>query len=304
MQSHHSALRAGFAILLTACTLFGFATPQWASAQGTPSPDTSATPSTSTTIDGLPDGPLGTQIQWLVDYLNMPAGDAATVDLTAVFTPEVLAQVPADQMQQILAQIRGEIGPVHVKPGSILTTRDLPATTARFVLVGKDGIELPTSLSIDRDSGLINGIFFENPVMPAAASAASPVASPEASPAASPESGLMLPQGALGQQIQWLLDTVNGTAPITEADIAARFTPEVLAETSAADIIARIELVRASAPVSVKDNLIITTMDYPPSTSGFVLQAANGSEFQAGITIDIESGLIRGFTIDPLFVGA
>ncbi|MGN6032731.1 MAG: Cpe/LpqF family protein [Thermomicrobiales bacterium] len=294
-----SPLRAGFAILLATLTIFGFAAPQWSAAQGT-----SATPSTSTTIDGLPDGPLGTQIQWLVDYLNMAPEEAATIDLTTIFAPEVLAQVSAEEMQGILAQIAAQLVPVTVKPGSILTTRDLPATNGRFVLVGKDGIEIPVTLSVDRTSGLINGIFFENPVVPAASPVASPEATPAASPAASPESGLVLPQGALGEQIQWLLDTVNGTAPVTEADIEARFTTEFLASTPASTVIEQIELVRANAPVSVKDNLIIMTMDYPPSTSGFVLQAGNGSEFQTGVSVDTGSGLIKGFSIEPLFVGA
>lgn len=299
MPPRRSPFRAGFAILIASLTIFGFAAPQWAAAQGT-----SATPSVSTTIDGLPDGPLGTQIQWLVDYLNMAPEQAATIDLTTVFAPEVLAQVSAADLGNLLAQIAAQFAPVTVKPGSILTTRDLPATNGRFVLVGKDGTEIPATLSVDRESGLINGIFFENPVMPAASPVASPVASPAASPAASPESGLVLPEGALGEQIQWLLDTVNGSTKVTEADIEARFTPEFLATTPASEIVEQIELVRANAPVTVKDNLIIMTMDYPPSTSGFVLQAGNGSEFQTGVSIDTGSGLIKGFSIEPLFVGA
>ncbi|MGC4107357.1 MAG: Cpe/LpqF family protein [Thermomicrobiales bacterium] len=296
MPSRRSPLRAGFAILLATFTLFGLAAPH-----GTIAQTTSATPSASpSAVDGLPEGPLGTQIQWLVDYLNMPAEDAAKVDLTTTFSPEIFTQITAGELQTILAQVATELSPVRVKPGSILTTRDMPATTARFVLVGKNGIEVPVSLSVDRESGLVNGIFFENPVMPTA----SPAASPQASPAASPEAGLVLPQGALGEQIQWLLDTVNGTTPVTEADVKARFTPEFLATTPASTIVEQIELVRATAPVSVKDNLIIMTMDFPPSTSGFVLQADNGSEFQTGVTIDVESGLIRAFSIEPLFVGA
>lgn len=298
-----SPFRAGFAILLASLTLFGLAAPQWSAAQGT-----SATPSTSTTIDGLPDGPLGTQIQWLVDYLNLPPEEAATVDLTTIFAPEVLGQVSAEELQGILAQVSTLLAPVTVKPGSILTTRDMPATNGRFVLVGADGTEVPVTLSVDRDSGLVNGIFFGNPILPTASPVASPVASLAASPAASPEaspvSGLVLPEGALGEQIQWLLDAVNGTTPVTEADIQARFTPEFLATTPASEIIEQIELVRANAPVSVKDNLIIMTMDYPPSTSGFVLQAENGSEFQTGVSIDTDRGLIKGFSIEPLFVGA
>lgn len=300
MRLPRSPLRAGIAILLASCTLFGFASPQWSAAQGT-----SATPSASpSAIDGLPAGPLGTQIQWLVDYLNMPAEDAAAVDLTATFTPDVLAQVSPAELQGILAQISASVGPVHVKPGSILTTRDMPATTARFVLVGKDGIEVPVSLSIDRDSGLVNGIFFGAPVMPDASPEAIPAGSEAATPEASPESGLVLPQGALGEQIQWLLDSVNGTAPLTEADVAAHFTPEFLATTPAATVIEQITLARTAAPLSVKDNLIIMTMDFPPSTGGFVLQGTGGNEFQAGVTIDVESGLIRGFSIEALFVGA
>ena len=61
-------------------------------------PSTATAQDVSPTPAGWPEGPLGEQIQWLVDYINMPAADAAEVDLTTKFTPGVLADVSADEL--------------------------------------------------------------------------------------------------------------------------------------------------------------------------------------------------------------
>lgn len=287
MRFRHSPLRSGFAILLATLTILGVVGIRGISAQdATPAPTA-----------GLPEGPLGVQIQWLVDYLNMNPADAEAVDFTTIFTSDVLADVAEPDLKAIFAEIHTQMGTVRVKPDSIATTRDFPATNANFMLVGDTGIELPTSLSVDPDSGLISSVYFQDPILPAATPVASPAASPAASPVTTPEHGLVLPPAAMGEQIQWLLDTVNGTTPVTETDIEAHFSPTFLSTTPASDVVAQIEAARATAPLTVKDNMIITTMDYPPSTGGFVLLGAKGEEFQVGITMDVESGLIRDFVI-------
>jgi hypothetical protein len=121
---------------------------------------------TAAANSGLPEGPLGTQIQWLVDYINSPESDAASVDLTTVFAPWVLADVPAPQLQQILSNIRAQLAPVTVDTETMVTT-DLPPTNANFYLVGADGTQLPTSMSVDPTSGLISSIWFSAPIPPA-----------------------------------------------------------------------------------------------------------------------------------------
>lgn len=115
----------------------------------------------------LPEGPLGEQIQWLVDYINTPESEAASVDLTTIFSPGVLADVSADQLQQILNNIRTELAPVTVDTETMVTTRDQPPTNANFYLVGEDGTQLPTSMSVDPASGMISSIWFAAPIPPA-----------------------------------------------------------------------------------------------------------------------------------------
>lgn len=128
---------------------------------------TEAQDATPAPAAGLPEGPLGTQIQWLVDYINTPEGDAASVDLTTIFAPWVLADVPAPQLQQILNNIRTQLAPVTVDTETMVTTANLPPTTANFYLVGADGTQLPTTLSVDPTSGMISSIWFAAPIAPA-----------------------------------------------------------------------------------------------------------------------------------------
>lgn len=115
----------------------------------------------------LPEGPLGEQIQWLVDYINMPAADAAAVDLTTKFTPGVLADVPADQLAVIIGNLRDQLAPVTIDTASLVTTEDLPPTNANFVLVGRDGTRQPVSLTVAPDTGLIGSIWFSTQLPPA-----------------------------------------------------------------------------------------------------------------------------------------
>ncbi len=120
-----------------------------------------ATAQDSTSVaEGLPEGPLGEQMQWLVDYINMPAADAASVDLTTKFTPGVLADVPADQLAAIIGRLRDQLAPVTIDTASIVATENLPPTGATFNLIGRDGTQQPVSLTVDPESGLISSIWF------------------------------------------------------------------------------------------------------------------------------------------------
>ena len=86
---------------------------------------------------GLPEGPLGEQIHWLVDYINMPAADAASVDLTTRFTPGVLADVPADQLAAIIGRVRDQLAPVTIDTATIVTTRDTPPNGRHLHAAGR-----------------------------------------------------------------------------------------------------------------------------------------------------------------------
>src|SRR5215207_9101175 len=121
---------------------------------------------------GLPEGPLGEQMQWLVDYINMPAADAASVDLTTKFTPGVLADVPADQLAAIIGTLRDQLAPATIDTATIATTRDLPPTGANFTLVGVDGTRQPVSMTVVPDTGLIGSIWFSAQLPPAPTSEA------------------------------------------------------------------------------------------------------------------------------------
>ena len=116
---------------------------------------------------GLPEGPLGEQIQWLVEYINLPAADAASVDLNTKFTPGVLADVPADQLAAIIGRLRDQLAPVTIDTASIVTTRDLPPTNANFILVGSDGTQQPVSMTVASHTGLISSIWFSAQLAPA-----------------------------------------------------------------------------------------------------------------------------------------
>lgn len=128
----------------------------------------------------LPQGPLGEQIAWLAETLNADPATWNPNDLAVHFAPAFLAQIPAEQLPALFTQLQQQLGPSHIEPGPMMTTRDMPPTNARFVLVGETGLRILVTVNIDRGSGLIDGFF----VAPAPA-ASTPVASPVAGAAVS-----------------------------------------------------------------------------------------------------------------------
>ena len=159
-------IRVGLAVLLAAVFSLSMVSQLEANAQS------DAPAASPTVIEGLPDGPLGEQMTWLVDYINMPAADAASVDLTTIFSPGVLADVPADQLAAIIGRLRDQLAPVTVDTATIVTTEDLPPTNANFILVGRDGTQQPVSLTVAPDTGLISSIWFSTQLAPAPTSEA------------------------------------------------------------------------------------------------------------------------------------
>jgi hypothetical protein len=101
---------------------------------------------------------LGEQITWVIDNLNAGTFDAEGV--TAHVAPVLLEQAPAEQLAVTLLQIAG-MGPFAIEPDSLVSTRDLPPTNARFTLAGQGGIRLAVTITVDRETGLITGLLFE-----------------------------------------------------------------------------------------------------------------------------------------------
>jgi len=279
------------AVVMSTLALFTAAGSSPVVAQSSSSSSSPEASQASPAAIALPQGALGLQIEWLLKTLNTPANDATSDPIAKHVSPEFLAMIPADKLAADLLALNADLGPFTIKDNAVLTTRDYPPTTAIFVLVGSSSsstVEVRTSLSIDRDSGLIRTLTFETGA--------------NATPGASPVAAVILPSGPLGMQIQWLLDSVNGDPSlITPAMIEAHFTPEYLARVSAADILSALTKAHSEAvPVTIEDGSIITTMDFPPTVSGFVLVAADGSTLQSGIVVDRDSGLINGFSLGDL----
>src|SRR5690606_15008636 len=105
--------------------------------------------SSAQTPVALPDGALGEQIAWLIETLN---GDSAAITAEVLeprFSPEILAELPADALAPTLAGLAAQMAPFELEADSIVTTRDNPPTNASFVLAGAGGVRLATTLVID-----------------------------------------------------------------------------------------------------------------------------------------------------------
>jgi alpha-beta hydrolase superfamily lysophospholipase len=140
------------------------------------SKEATATAQTPIPDVSLPEGPLGEQIAWVMQIINGNPATLTGADITAHVDKSVLAQVPAKTLIAAITQVSTQYGPFTIEPNSMVTTRDMPPTTARFVIVGKNDMRLRASIAVNRESGLITSLNFTP--APAATPAASPVATP------------------------------------------------------------------------------------------------------------------------------
>lgn len=271
IRSLASLTRSGIALLLTTALLSS----QVALAQ---TPD--ATPQ-------LPEGPLGAQIQWLLNTLNAPANSPSTEPIEQHVSPDLLATLPADKLAEDFLKLHADHGPLVIKDDSLITTLDLPPTHASFVLVGTDGAEIPTGLTIDRETGLISGLSFDLET--------------GATPAASPAAGIDLPQGPLGEQIQWVIQTFNtGASDSTSDQLGEHFTADFLKQVPATQLIAVFgQLHGQVGTVTIEAGSLTTSRDMPPTNARFILVGEHGTRLQASIQIDRESGKIAGLVFQP-----
>jgi len=119
---------------------------------------------------------------------------------------------------------------------------------------------------------------------------------PEASPAATG----IYPEGPLGEQIQWLVETLNGDpANLDPTNLVTHVTTALASSPSAAGLVTKIGALVLVAPLTIENNAIVTTRDFPATNGSFVLVGADGSRTQISLTVDAESGLISDLTIEP-----
>ncbi len=135
-----------------------------------------------------------------------------------------------------------------------------------------------------------------------AGSSASMAQSSSSSPEASDASPSPVPQGALGLQIAWLLNTLNTPANDTTGDpIEKHVSPELLARISADKLAADLLELNANLdPFTIEDGQIITTMDFPPTVSDFVLVSPDGSTLKSVVVVDRDSRSISSFMLGDL----
>jgi hypothetical protein len=123
--------------------------------------------------------------------------------------------------------------------------------------------------------------------------AQTPEGSPEASPAAQ-----TFPQGPLGEHLQWLQDALNTEGGPTVEEVQEHLAPESEDLPSAEEIAATItELGAEGGPYTIDTETMIMTMDFPPSHASFRIHGEAGGKLNGGLVIDIDSGLIRGFSL-------
>jgi hypothetical protein len=248
-----------------------------------------ATPA-ATAIPDLPQGPLGEQIQWFVDLMNGDPSAITAAEVGPHFSDNALLVMSAEDLATTFAELAAELAPISVEPGTMVTTRDMPPTTARFVVQGLGDERLRVSLGISSASGLIESLNFSLPPV----SEATPVASPVAEIAD-------LPEGPLGEQIAWLVELLNGDAgSITGDALEPRLADVILAEMPAADLAEVIaEIAFQIAPVQVEAGTLVTTRDMPPTSAQFVLAGKNNLRLLTTLSVDSESGLISGLFFQP-----
>ena len=278
----HALATTVFTIAVSTLTIISMVDPSLADAQA---PDASPPASPDTTI--LPEGPLGQQIQWLLDSLNTPADSSSADPIEKHVSSDFLATMPADKLAEDFLKLNADLGPFTIKDHSLITTMDLPATHASFVLVGKDGTEVRTSLTIDRESGLISGLTFET--------------ESGATPMASPVTAIDLPQGALGDQIQWVIDTINSGAGTTSAEqITQHVGSDFLAQVPAGQLIALFGQLHAQeGAVTIETDSLVTSRDMPPTNARFILVGEKGVRLTTSIAIDRESEKLTGLLFQP-----
>ena len=129
------------------------------------------------------------------------------------------------------------------------------------------------------------------------ASAQTPETSPDtASPEASP---IAFPDGPLGEQLQWLEESLNAEAGVTVEEVTPHYVLEFLETTPVETIAEQITALGAEGgPYAIDTETMIMTMDFPPTNASFTINGESGGVIHGGMSIDRDTGLIRGFVLE------
>jgi hypothetical protein len=129
-------------------------------------------------LNALPEGALRDQIEWFLGVINGTGGEVIVEEVEAHFTDAFLAQVSAGQVLGTIEAMRPSLGTVsidRISPGS--TEHD-----AGVALVGETGLRMRLTISIEPESGLIQGLMIQ-PDTSSAGTAATAVAATTGTPA-------------------------------------------------------------------------------------------------------------------------
>jgi hypothetical protein len=103
---------------------------------------------------------VGQQAAWTWSVLNNGGEAVPASEIEEHFSPEFLAQVPAEQVSASLVQLQEQYGPFTLEPDSILITENEPPTSLIYTVAGQDGTLFRVSVAIDPATGLIDGFVF------------------------------------------------------------------------------------------------------------------------------------------------
>jgi hypothetical protein len=132
------------------------------------------TPAASPEADAFPEGPLGEQAQWILEVANAGPGSIKAGEIESHFHISYFEETSMSEIFTLLSDLQSAGITYEIDFSTFITTMDLPASNGRFIMIGSDGSETEVSIQIDRESGLIVGLYI-GPVGGAATPEASPV---------------------------------------------------------------------------------------------------------------------------------
>ncbi len=132
------------------------------------------TPAASPEASAFPDGPLGEQAEWILEVANAGPGSIKAGEIESHFHISYFEETPMSEIYATLSDLQSAGITYEIDFDTFITTMDLPATNGRFIMNGSDGSQTEVSIQIDRETGLIVGLYI-GPVGGAATPEASPV---------------------------------------------------------------------------------------------------------------------------------
>ena len=160
-------IRAASTFMLGATLLIGLVAPAFVQS-------TETTPDASPVASPFPDTPIGRQAAWAWHALQTGETPLTASEIEAHCAPSLLAQVPAGQLATSLVSVQQMYGPFALEQDSFVSSKDEPATNARFTITGQGGMLLDVLLAIDPGSHLLTGFL----IQPSQSAPATPAASP------------------------------------------------------------------------------------------------------------------------------